>query len=153
MIALVQRSLEAQVTVAEKCVGKIDRGLAVFLGVVQEDMREHAALLARKIAALRIFEDENGKMNRSILETGGKVLAISNFTLCANAKKGTRPSYDRAMRPQGAIELYDFFCDELLKNGVSAVEKGVFGAYMQVSVCGDGPVSIVLDTEQLMPKS
>ncbi len=152
MIALIQRSLKASVTVEEKIVGAIDSGLAVFVGVFKDDTDAECDYLARKIANLRIFKDENDRMNKSVLDVGGGVLAISNFTLCADAKKGTRPSYDGAQRPEEANRLYERFCVKLKENGVEKVEKGIFGAYMKVSVENDGPISIVLDTEKIMSK-
>lgn len=153
MIALVQRSNAASVKVDEKVVGKIDSGVVVFFGVFKEDSEKECDYLARKIANLRIFNDENDKMNKSLLDVGGSVLAISNFTLCADAKKGTRPSYDGAMPPAEANRLYEYFCEKLKENGIEKVEKGVFGAYMNVSVENDGPISIVLDTDKIMAKN
>lgn len=152
MIALVQRSNAASVKVDEKVVGEIDSGVVVFFGVFKEDSEKECDYLARKIANLRIFNDENDKMNKSLLDVGGSVLAISNFTLCADAKKGTRPSYDGAMPPAEANRLYEYFCEKLKENGIEKVEKGVFGAYMKVSVENDGPISIVLDTDKIMAK-
>lgn len=153
MIALVQRSNAANVKVDEKIVGEIDGGVVVFFGVFKEDSEKECEYLARKIANLRIFNDENDKMNKSLLDVGGSVLAISNFTLCADAKKGTRPSYDGAMPPLEANRLYEYFCEKLKENGIERVEKGVFGAYMKVSVENDGPISIVLDTDKIMAKN
>ncbi len=153
MIALVQRSNAANVKVDEKIVGEIDSGVVVFFGVFKEDSEKECEYLARKIANLRIFNDENDKMNKSLLDVGGSVLAISNFTLCADAKKGTRPSYDGAMPPNEANRLYEYFCEKLKENGIERVEKGVFGAYMKVSVENDGPISIVLDTDKIMAKN
>ena len=153
MIALVQRSLEASVSVDENVIGKIDKGLVVFVGVFKDDSERECDYLARKIASLRIFSDENDKMNRSVLDIGGAALVISNFTLCADAKKGTRPSYDHAMRPDEAKLLYERFCKKLSENGIMQIECGVFGTYMKVSVCDDGPISILLDTDKIMPKN
>lgn len=152
MIALVQRSLEASVSVEGTITGSIERGLVVFLGVNKADSEQECDYLARKIANLRIFKDENDKMNRSLLDASGGVLVISNFTLCADARKGTRPSYDGAMPPEEANRLYEYFCKKLCENGIEKVEKGVFGAYMKVSVINDGPISIVLDTDKIMSK-
>lgn len=153
MIALVQRSNAANVKVDDEIVGAIDSGVVVFFGVFKEDSEKECEYLARKIANLRIFNDENDKMNKSLLDVGGSVLAISNFTLCADAKKGTRPSYDGAMPPLEANRLYEYFCEKLKENGIERVEKGVFGAYMKVSVENDGPISIVLDTDKIMAKN
>ncbi len=152
MTILIQRSLEASVRVEEKTVGAIDRGLVIFVGVFKDDTDAECDYLARKAASLRIFNDEDGKMNKSVLDVDGEVLAISNFTLCADARKGTRPSYDGAQRPEEANRLYERFCEKLRENGVRKVEKGVFGAYMKVSVTNDGPISIILDTEKIMSK-
>ena len=152
MIALVQRAQQACVKVDGKTVGEIEKGICVFVGVFADDSEKECDYLAKKIANLRIFRDENDKMNLSLLNIEGGALVISNFTLCADARKGTRPSYDKAMRPEGANDLYEKFCKKLLENGVKKVEKGVFGADMKVSVMNDGPVSILLDTEKIMPK-
>lgn len=152
MIALVQRSKKASVTVDEKVVGKIDSGLAVFVGVFEEDSEKECDFLAKKIANLRIFSDENDKMNLSLLDVKKGALVISNFTLCANARKGNRPSYDGAKAPFEANRLYEYFCNKLTQNGVLNVERGVFGANMQVDVSNDGPISIILDTEKIMPR-
>ncbi|MBQ8337761.1 MAG: D-tyrosyl-tRNA(Tyr) deacylase [Oscillospiraceae bacterium] len=152
MIALIQRTDGASVAVDGKIVGKIDGGLAVFLGILEKDTEMECDFLAKKVANLRVFTDENDKMNLSLLDVGGSVLAISNFTLCANARKGNRPSYDEAMRPEEANKLYERFCEKLRENGISKVEKGVFGAEMKVLVSNDGPISVVLDTDKIMPK-
>jgi len=152
MVVLLQRSLESSVAVDGKTVGEIDFGLTLFVGVFEEDSEEICDFMARKIAALRIFCDENDKMNKSVLDVGGSALVISNFTLCANARKGNRPSYDGAAAPDRANELYKYFIKKLTENGIQRVEKGVFGADMKVSVENDGPVSIILDSDKIMPK-
>lgn len=152
MIALIQRSKKASVAVDEKVVGKIDGGLVIFVGVFEEDSEKECDFLAKKCANLRIFSDENDKMNLSLLDTQKEALVISNFTLCANARKGNRPSYDSAKAPSEANRLYEYFCEKLVENGVCKVERGVFGAYMQVDVSNDGPISIILDTEKIMPR-
>lgn len=146
MKAVVQRCFSASVTVDGRVSGSIDKGLLVLLGVGMEDTEADADILASKIASLRIFTDQNDKMNLSVADVGGKVLAVSNFTLCADTKKGNRPSFSLAMRPEGALKLYECFCNKLKQLGVP-VEKGVFGAEMQVSMVGDGPVTINLDTD------
>lgn len=146
MKAVIQRCLSSSV-IADKCpAGEIKKGLLVLLGVNEEDTSAEAELLAKKVAALRIFTDENDKMNLSVQDVGGSVLAVSNFTLCADTKKGNRPSFTFAMEPVKANELYEEFCDGIEKFGIN-VQKGVFGADMQVSMVGDGPVTIVLDTD------
>lgn len=152
MVVLLQRSLKSSVAVDGKTVGEIDFGLTLFVGVFEEDNEEICDFMARKIAALRIFCDENDKMNKSVLDIGGGALVISNFTLCANARKGNRPSYDGAAAPGRANELYEYFIKKLTENGIQRVEKGIFGADMKVSVENDGPVSIILDSDKIMPK-
>jgi D-tyrosyl-tRNA(Tyr) deacylase len=146
MRAVVQRSGEASVTVYGRCVGAIDRGFVILLGVTAADTPAHAELLASKIAKLRVFRDDQEKMNLSLLDTGGKALVISQFTLYADTSRGNRPSFVNAAPPEQADELYELFCRELEKTGV-AVEKGVFGAHMEVRLLNDGPVTICLDTD------
>ena len=152
MIVLLQRTLKSSVTVDKKTVGEIDFGLTLFVGIVDGDSENECDFMARKIAALRVFCDENDKMNKSILDVGGSVLAISNFTLCANARKGNRPSYDGAAAPERANELYEYFIKKLTENGIQRLQKGIFGADMKVLVENDGPVSIILDSDKIMPK-
>jgi D-aminoacyl-tRNA deacylase len=145
MKALVQRVSEARVTVGDRVLGSIGHGLLVLLGVEHGDGESEAVLLARKITNLRIFEDEAGKMNRSVLESGGGVLVVSQFTLCADVRKGNRPSFIRAAPPELANPLYARFCDALAAQGVP-VARGEFAAYMAVRLTNDGPVTIWLDT-------
>ena len=147
MKAVIQRVKHAAVTVDGETVGKVGGGYMILVGVQDGDTDVDAELLARKTANLRVFTDENDKMNRSILDIGGEVLAISQFTLCADVKKGNRPSFAKAAAPAEANHLYELFCDELLKNGVKKVEKGVFGAHMEVELLNNGPVTILYDTE------
>lgn len=147
MKAVIQRVSGAQVSVEEKIVGSCQKGYMILFCACEGDNDEDLDVLCRKIAALRIFEDENGKMNRSILDIDGEVLAISQFTLCADLKKGNRPSFIGAMKPEDANEYYQRFCKGLLEQGIRHVEQGVFGADMQVSLVNDGPVTIVMDTE------
>ena len=146
MRAVVQRVTSSKVEVDGKIVGAIDKGFLVLLGVMDGDTNEDAALLARKVASHRVFEDENGKMNLELSEINGSVLAVSQFTLCADVKKGNRPSFTPSASPEKAEELYEFFCGELKTSGISTVEKGVFGADMRVSLINDGPVTIIYDT-------
>ena len=115
--------------------------------MVEGDSDEQAILLAGKIARLRVFEDENGKMNLSVNDVDGEILAISQFTLCADCKKGNRPSFTLSAAPDEANRLYELFCSELSANGVRNVEKGIFGADMAVDIANDGPVTIMLDTD------
>ena len=147
MRAVIQRVSESSVTVDGKVVGSSQRGYMILLGVVKGDTEENAQLLARKTAALRVFEDENGKMNKSVIDIDGEILAISQFTLCADCKKGNRPSFTDSEEPENAKRLYELYCEELKKNGVRRVEKGIFAADMKVSLVNDGPVTICLDTD------
>lgn len=147
MKGVVQRVLNSSVSVDGKIVGSCENGYMILLGVMKDDTEKEAELLAKKISSLRIFEDENKKMNLSILDTNGSVLAISQFTLCADYKKGNRPSFTDSKEPNEAKRLYDYFCDELIKNGIKKVEKGIFGADMKVSLVNDGPVTICFDTD------
>ena len=148
MKALVQRVSEARVTVGDRVIGSIGRGLLVLLGVEHGDGEGEAELLARKIAHLRIFEDQAGKMNRSVLDIGGGVLAVSQFTLCADVRKGNRPSFIGAAPPELANPLYARFCEPVAALGVP-VARGEFAAHMAVRLVNDGPVTIWLDTATL----
>lgn len=145
MKAVLQRCHSAKVEVEGKVVGAIGPGLAVFLGIAKGDDLAAAEKLARKIAALRIFNDEGGKFNHSLLDIGGGALVISNFTLCGEAKKGTRPNFTQAAPPGEANQLYEAFVT-LLRGQNVPVETGVFAAMMNVSVENDGPVTIILET-------
>lgn len=147
MKAVVQRVTSSRVKVEGKTIGEISKGLNVLIGVVNGDTKTEAELLAGKIARLRVFEDTEGKMNLSIGDINGEILAISQFTLCADLKKGNRPSFTPSAPPDEANELYEYFCDCLLQNGVRKVEKGEFGADMKVEIHNDGPVTIILDTD------
>ena len=147
MRAVIQRVLESSVSVDGKTVGESGKGYMILLGVVRGDTQREAELLARKTASLRVFEDDNGKLNKSALDIDGEILAISQFTLCADCKKGNRPSFTDSEEPENANRLYELYCEELKKNGVKRVEKGVFGADMKVSLINDGPVTICFDTD------
>lgn len=145
MRAIIQRVKKAKVTVNSEIVGEINKGLLVLLGVTHNDAREQVEWIAHKIANLRIFSDSEGKMNFSIKDIGGEVLVVSNFTLYADAKKGFRPSYIDAARPEHAEPLYNAVCDELsMKHGVT-VATGIFGAMMDVELVNDGPVTISIE--------
>jgi D-tyrosyl-tRNA(Tyr) deacylase len=146
--AVIQRVARAQVTVDGAVVGRVDRGLAVLLGVAQGDRDEDARLLADKVAALRIFEDEAGKMNRAVGEVGGGVLVVSQFTLLGGVRKGNRPSFTEAAPPDLANALYERFC-ALLRERDLPVATGVFRARMDVELVNDGPVTILLDSRRL----
>lgn len=145
MRAIVQRVREAQVTVEGKVVGQIGPGLLVLLGVTHEDEERDARYLADKIAGLRIFEDESGKMNESVLDIGGAVLSVSQFTLYGDVSKGKRPNFMAAARPEIAEPLYERFNALLRERGVP-VETGVFGAMMNVALTNWGPVTLILES-------
>ena len=147
MKAVIQRVKKASVSVDGLIIGQIDTGLLVFLGVCECDTKEDTEILAKKIAALRIFCDEDDKMNLSVRDISGGVLVISNFTLCADTKKGNRPSFAMAKSPDDANIEYERFSELLKAFGVMKVERGSFGADMQVELVNDGPVTIILDTE------
>ena len=131
-----------------KTVSEIGRGFMVLLGVTKTDTQAEAETLASKIAGLRIFEDENEKMNLSLEDVGGEVIVVSNFTLCADCKHGRRPSFINAQRPVQANELYEYFIKKLKFYGVPKVGTGVFGGDMQVHIQNDGPVTLILDTDE-----
>ena len=145
MRAVIQRVSEASVTIDEQVVGKIGRGFMIPLGIHEEDTQEDADYLIRKIPLLRVFEDAGGKMNQSLQDVGGSVLSVSQFTLYADTKKGNRPSYVKAARPETAIPLYEYFNEGLRKAGL-VVETGEFGGDMDVALINDGPVTILFDT-------
>ncbi len=145
MRVLVQRSLDSSVSVNKKVVGKIENGLVLFVGFCEGDSMKEIEYLTRKVLNLRIFDDENGVMNKSILEVGGSILSISQFTLYADASKGNRPSYVKALNGEKAILLYDEF-NKKLKESIP-VETGVFGADMKVNILNDGPITIFLQKE------
>ncbi len=147
MKAIFQRVYDARVEVEGRTVGEIGKGALVLLGVMEGDTSSEAALMAQKIANLRVFTDEADKMNLSLLDIGGEVLAVSNFTLAANCSHGRRPEFLKAARPNVAQPLYEQFMNELRGLGVSKVEAGEFGADMTVHMRGEGPVTIILDTE------
>ena len=148
MRAVVQRVSHAQVAVNGRTVGRCGTGFLVLLGVAAGDTEREAELLSRKILRLRVFQDEGGKMNRSLLDIGGELLVISQFTLLANCRRGNRPDFLASAKPEQAIGLYEYF-KELVSREVSHVESGVFGADMQVSLLNNGPVTILLDTDTL----
>lgn len=147
MKAVIQRVSRASVTVDGELVSEIKKGYMILLGVMDDDTREDAEILAKKTATLRVFEDDESKMNLDIKQVDGEILAISQFTLCADVKKGNRPSFIRSAPPQEANELYEYFCEKLIENGVKNVYKGVFGADMKVDLLNDGPVTILYDSE------
>ncbi|MBD8922744.1 D-tyrosyl-tRNA(Tyr) deacylase [bacterium] len=143
---IVQRVNKSQVEVEEKIVGKIDRGFMVLIGITHNDTKEIADFLVRKLINLRVFEDENGKMNLSLKDVQGSLLLISQFTLYADCTSGNRPSFTNAAKPEFANELYEYIIEECKKQ-ISNVQTGIFGADMQVSLVNDGPVTIILEKE------
>lgn len=148
MKLVIQRVSRASVEVEGQIVGRIDAGLMILVGVDVDDTESDAEFLANKTAALRIFNDHAGVMNRSVVEAGGGVLAVSQFTLLANARKGNRPSYIRAARPEKALPLYNLYCEKVAQLIGKPVERGIFGADMKVELCNDGPVTILIDSRQ-----
>ena len=147
MRAVIQCVTNASVAIDGKMVGSCNEGYMILFCSVEGDTKDDISLLARKVANLRVFTDDNDRMNLSVLDVGGEVLCISQFTLAADTKKGNRPSFIKAMAPDIASEYYDLFCEELKSLGITRVEKGVFGAHMQVSLVNNGPVTIILDTD------
>ena len=147
MKAVIQRVKSASVAVGGETVGSIGEGYMILLGVMDGDEKKHAEITAKKTASLRIFTDEDDKMNKSILDIDGEILVVSQFTLCADVKKGNRPSFINSAKPETANELYEYFMQCLLDNGVKKVEHGVFGEHMEVSLVNNGPVTILYDTD------
>lgn len=146
MRVVIQRVSEAAVKIDGTIVGEISKGLVVLLGIAQEDTEQDALYLIQKLINLRIFSDADGKMNLSVQDCGGELLVVSQFTLYADTKKGNRPSYIRAARPEHAIPLYEFFLQELQKQFQGPIQTGKFGADMKVSLINDGPVTIIIDS-------
>lgn len=144
MKVIVQRSLESSVSVNNRVVGSIDKGLVILVGFANNDTSSDIDYIIKKVINLRIFDDECGIMNKSILDVGGSILSISQFTLYADTKKGNRPSYINAMNGQDAIKLYDEFNEKLSK--YVHVEKGIFGEDMKVSITNDGPITIIIES-------
>lgn len=149
MRAVLQRVITSSVSIDGVVNGSIEKGFMILLGVIKGDTKADADKLIKKIPNLRVFEDENGKMNLSCLDVNGGILVISQFTLCADCSHGRRPSFTASAPPDEANALYEYFVGELKKSGVSKVETGVFGADMKVSLINDGPVTIILDSDDL----
>lgn len=149
MKAVIQRVKYSNVKIDGKIVGECAQGFMILLGVMQGDDKNDADKLVKKIPNLRIFEDENGKMNLSCLDIDGEMLVVSQFTLCADCSHGRRPSFTNSAPPQEANALYEYFVDELKNAGIKSVQTGEFGADMQVELVNDGPVTIILDSKEL----
>lgn len=149
MKIVVQRVKNAQVKVDEKTVGKIEKGLLIFLGIGKNDDEKITDKFVKKICNLRIFEDENKKMNKSVKDINGDILIISQFTLYANCKSGNRPSFTEACEPQKANKLYEYFKKMCSKELERNIQSGIFGADMKVELLNDGPVTIILDSEEI----
>ena len=147
MRVLIQRVKEASVTVDNEVISLIHNGLLVFIGITDDDTREDIQWLTKKIANIRIFDDEDGVMNCSVIETGGDILAVSQFTLMASTKKGNRPSYIKAAKPDISVPLYEEFCSEMEIAVNKPIQRGVFGADMKVRLLNDGPVTIFIDSK------
>ncbi len=147
MVALIQRVTSSWVKVDNKEIARIGRGYNILLGVVQGDSETDIQKLVKKIVHLRLFPNEGGKMDRNILEVGGEILVVSQFTLAANIKRGNRPDFTAAKEPKEAKRLYDLFCDELSR--YLPVYRGEFGAMMEVGIINDGPVTIIADSQKL----
>lgn len=147
MKILIQRVKRASVTVNNELISLIDKGLLVFVGIGEEDNDEDIQWLSKKIANIRLFDDENGVMNKSVMDIDGEVLAVSQFTLMASTKKGNRPSYIKAARPEISVPLYEKFCEEIELAINKPIKQGVFGADMKVDLLNDGPVTIFIDSK------
>ena len=147
MRVLIQRVKEASVTVNNEVISLIDNGLLLFVGITDDDTRDDILWLTKKIANIRLFDDENGVMNLSVMDTEGDILAVSQFTLMASTKKGNRPSYIKAAKPEISVPLYEEFCSEMELAVNKPIQRGVFGADMKVRLLNDGPVTIFMDSK------
>lgn len=147
MRVVIQRVTQASVTVEEQIVSRIDHGLFILLGIEDADTSQDVDWLVGKICKMRIFDDADGKMNLSLVDNAGEALVVSQFTLHANVKKGNRPSFIRAARPEKAIPLYEEFCESLSKSLGKEVGQGIFGAMMDIALINNGPVTIIIDSQ------
>ena len=147
MKLVIQRVKKAKVEVEEKVVGEIEKGFLVLVGITHTDTKQEADYLAKKLCNLRVFKDENQKMNKNLKDVNGKLLIVSQFTLYANCKDGNRPSFTDAAKPDMANELYEYFCEKCQEYQIE-VQKGIFGADMQVSLINDGPVTIMMERDK-----
>ncbi len=150
MRVILQRVTQGSVTVDNRITGSIEKGFVALVGITHTDTQAEADLLAKKTANLRVFEDADGKMNLSALDVAAGILVVSQFTLYADSRKGRRPSFTDAARPEQAAPLVEYFAQQLLAEGIQRVEQGVFGAMMQVAIHNDGPVTIILDSHDMM---
>ncbi|WP_108669480.1 D-aminoacyl-tRNA deacylase [Peribacillus acanthi] len=146
MRVVLQRSKDASVTVSGEVIGRIEKGLVLLVGITHDDTENDAIYLADKIVNLRIFEDEQGKMNHSLLDVGGQILSVSQFTLYGDCRKGRRPNFMEAAKPDYAVQLYNFFNEQLRQKGIE-VQTGEFGAMMDVRLINDGPVTLILESQ------
>ena len=147
MRLVIQRVTHASVTIDGVCKSAIQKGFMILVGIEEADTQEDADWLTKKVLALRVFDDENGVMNKSVIDINGEILVISQFTLMASTKKGNRPSYIKAARPETAIPLYEYFCQEVSKGLGKEIGTGQFGADMKVELLNDGPVTICIDSK------
>lgn len=151
MRTVITRVTRAELTIEGRLHAKIGKGFLVLVGITGEDTEKEATYLAEKCVGLRVFEDENGKMNRALADVGGEIIAVSNFTLYANCAHGRRPDFLAAAKPDHAVPIYEFFLSELRRLG-APLQSGVFGADMQIDHVNDGPVTILMDTAEMMKK-
>ena len=147
MRILIQRVKKASVTIEGKLISLINNGLLLFIGITEDDTQEDIQWLTKKIANIRLFDDENGIMNLSVMDVNGEILAVSQFTLMASTKKGNRPSYIKAAKPEISVPLYEQFCTEMELAVNKPIKRGVFGADMKVELLNDGPVTIFIDSK------
>lgn len=147
MRILIQRVKKASVTIEGKLISLINNGLLLFIGITEDDTQEDIQWLTKKVANIRLFDDENGVMNLSVMDIGGEILAVSQFTLMASTKKGNRPSYIKAAKPEISVPLYEQFCTEMELAVNKPIKRGVFGADMKVELLNDGPVTIFIDSK------
>ena len=147
MRILIQRVKKASVTIEGKLISLINNGLLLFLGITEDDTQEDIQWLTKKVANIRLFDDENGVMNLSVMDIDGEILAVSQFTLMASTKKGNRPSYIKAAKPEISVPLYEQFCTEMELAVNKPIKRGVFGADMKVELLNDGPVTIFIDSK------
>lgn len=153
MRVVFQRVTSASVTVEEKVCGQIEQGAILLLGIHQKDTKAEADLLAKKCAETRVFSDEEDRLNLSVKDIHGGILVIPNFTLYGNCRHGRRPEFLDAARPETAKPLFDYFISALKENGVTKVEQGIFGADMHLDIQGDGPITLILDSDNLKPSA